>query len=40
MKIILLLLDYNYIRNHYRLISLDVSRQKELDAEPKAIQRI
>ena len=32
------LLDYEYIKNHYRLI--DLSRQKELDAYPKAIQQI
>ena len=25
------LLDYNYIKNHYRLIAIDLSRQKELD---------
>ena len=34
------LLDYNYIKNHYRLIAVDLSRQKELDADPKAIQQI
>ena len=27
------LLDYDYIKNHYRLITVDLSRQKELDAE-------
>ena len=31
------LLDYNYIKNHYKLIPIDLSRQKELDADPKAI---
>ena len=31
------LLDYDYIKNHYRLIVADLSRQKELDAHPKAI---
>ena len=25
------------IKNHYRLIAVDLSRQKELDADPKAI---
>ena len=25
------LLDYNYIKNNYRLIAIDLSRQKELD---------
>ena len=32
------LLDYDYISNDYRLIAVDLSRQKELDANPKAIQ--
>ena len=31
------LLDYNYIKNHYRLIAADLSRQKVLDPDPKAI---
>ena len=30
------LLDYDYIKNHYRLIATDLSRQKELDADRKA----
>ena len=34
------LLDYDYIKNHYRLIVIDLSRQKELDADPKAIQQV
>ena len=34
------MLDYEYIKNHYRLIAVDSSRQKELDADPKAIQQI
>ena len=34
------LLDHDYIKNHYRLIEIDLSRQKELDADPKAIQQI
>ena len=34
------LLDYDYIKNHYRLIAVDLSRQKELDADPKATQQI
>ena len=34
------LLDYDCIKNHYRLIAVDLSRQKELDADPKAIQQI
>ena len=34
------LLDYDYLKNHYRLIAVDLSRQKQLDADPKAIQQI
>ena len=37
------LLDYEYIKNHCRLIAVDLSRQKELDAldaDPKSIQQI
>ena len=34
------LLEYEYIKNYYRLIALDLSRQKELDTDPKAIQQI
>ena len=30
----------DYIKNHYRLIAADLSRQTELDADPKAIQKI
>ena len=33
-------LDYDYIKSHYRLIAVDLSRQKQLDADPKAIQQI
>ena len=29
---------YDYIKNHYRLTTVDLSRQKELNADPKAIQ--
>ena len=34
------LLDYEYIKNHDRLIAVDLSWQKELDADPRAIQQI
>ena len=34
------LLDYDYIKNHYRLIAVDLSRQKELDTGPKSVQPI
>ena len=33
------LLDYDYIKYHYRSIAVDLSRQKELDDDPKAIQQ-
>ena len=33
-------LDYEYIKNHYRLIAVDLSGQKELNADPKAIEQI
>ena len=32
------LLNYGYIINLYKLIAVDLSRQKELDADPKAIK--
>ena len=32
--------DYEYVKNHYRLVAVDLSKQKELDADPKAIQQI
>ena len=34
------LLDYDYVKNQYRLIAANLSRQKELDPDPKAIQQI
>ena len=33
-------MDYDYIKNHYKLIAVDLSKQKELDTDPKAIHRI
>ena len=39
-KAFMILLVYDYIKNHYRLIAVDLSRQKELDADPKSIQQI
>ena len=29
-----------YTKNHYRLIAIDWSRQKELNADPNTIQQI
>ena len=34
------LLDYDYFKKHYQLIGVDLSKQKELDADPRAIQQI
>ena len=34
------LLDYNYFKKHYKLVAVDLSKQKELDADPRAIQQI
>ena len=34
------MLDYEYAKNYYRLIAIDLSRQKEVDANLKAIQQI
>ena len=33
------LIDYEYIKNHCRLIAVDINRQKELDAYPKGIRQ-
>ena len=33
-------LDYNYFKKHYKLVAVDLSKQKELDADPRAIQQI
>ena len=32
------LLDYQYFKDHYQLIAVDLFKQKELDADPRAIQ--
>ena len=34
------LLDYQYFKYHYNLIAIDLSKQKELDADSRAIQQI
>ena len=33
------LLDYNYIKKHYKLVAVDLSKQKELDTDPRAFQK-
>ena len=34
------LLDYQYFSNHYQLIAVDLSKQKELGVDPRTIQQI
>ena len=34
------LLDYSYLKKHYQVVAIDLSKQKALDVDPKAIQQI
>ena len=34
------MLDYTYFKDNYRLIAVDLSKQKALDPDPRAIQQI
>ena len=34
------LFDFNYFNKHYKSVAVDLSKQKELDADPRAIQQI
>ena len=34
------LLDYSYFKENYKMIAIDLSKQQELDADPRAIQQI
>ena len=34
------LLDYNYFKNYYKMIAIDLSKQQALGADSKAIQQI
>ena len=34
------LLDYPYFKENYKMIAIDLSRQNELDADPRVIQQI
>ena len=34
------MLDCNYFKKHCKLVAVDLSKQKELDADPRAIQQI
>ena len=33
-------LDHSYFKENYKLIAIDLSKQQELDADPRAIQQI
>ena len=34
------LLDYAYFKDNYRIVAVDLSKQRALDADPRAIQQI
>ena len=34
------LLDYQYFKNHYQLIAVDLSKQNELNGDPRGIKQI
>ena len=34
------MLDYHYFKENYKMIAIDLSRQNELDVDPRAIQQI
>ena len=34
------LLNYRYIKDYYKMIGVDLSKQQALDADPRAIQQI
>ena len=34
------LLNYAYFKDNYKLIAVDLRKQKELDSDPRAIQQI
>ena len=34
------LLDYKYFKDHYQVIACDLSKEKELDADPRIIQQL
>ena len=33
-------MDYQFFKNHYQLIAIDLRKQKALDTDPRAIQQI
>ena len=34
------LLDYNNFKNYFKMITIDLSKQQVLDADPKAIEQV
>ena len=34
------MLDYDYFKNCYKIVAIDLSKQQALDDNPKAIQKI
>ena len=34
------MIDFKDFKDHYQLIAVDLSKQKELDADPRAMQQI
>ena len=34
------LLDYIYFKNYYKMIAIDLSKQRAFDADPRAIQQV
>ena len=34
------LIDYSYFKEYYKMIAIELSKQKVLDADPKAVQQI
>ena len=34
------LLNYNYLKEYYKMIAINLSKQQVLDADPKALQEI
>ena len=34
------LLNYQYIKDYYKMVAIDLSKQQALDADPRAIQQI
>ena len=34
------MLDCNYFKEHYKMIAIDLTKQQELESDPKAIQKI